>query len=136
MKFGKVFAVVGTAYAAAVAFAMKKRKDEGTSKLASDPKKSTLENVVDEIVEIHKNAYNDTKNFVATNFDDVKDFDSFKARVSDISKNFSEIIERKFEDMKDYAGDNAETAKKILEENYEKVKTSLKNAEEKAKTFG
>lgn len=136
MKIGKIFAVLGTVYAAGVAMAMKKRKDDGTSKLAQDAKKSTLENVVDEIVEIHKNAYNDARKFVVDNFSDVKDFDGFKARVADLSKNFAEIVEQKFDDVKDSSEDKIELAKKFLEENYEKAKISLKNAEEKVKTFG
>lgn len=136
MKFGKIFAVLGTAYAAAVAIAAKKRKDEGTSKLAENTKDSTLQNVVDEIVEIHKNAYNDARNFVVDNFSDVKDFDTFKLRVTDLLEDFSKIAEEKFENLKDSAEDKTEIAKKFLEENYEKAKISLKNAEEKAKTFG
>ena len=134
-KFGKIFAVIGTAYAAALAIAMKKRKDEGTSKLDADTKKSTLENVVDEIAEIHKNAYKDVRAFVVDNFSDVKDFDTFKNRVTDLSKNFAKMAEEKFEDIKDSTEDNIENVKKFIEENYEKAKTSLKNAEEKVKDF-
>lgn len=135
MKFKKLFAVAGAIYAGALAFAMKKRKDEGTSHLAEKATDSTFQNIVDEIVEIHKNAYNDTKNFVVDNFSDVKDFETLKNRVSDLTENFVKVASEKFEEIKNNSSEKTEDFKKFLEENYEKAKISLSNAEEKIKNL-
>lgn len=136
MNFKKILGVVAAAYATSVAIAMKKRKDEGTSKLASDAKNSTLENVVDEITEIHKNAFVTVKNFVVTNFEDIKDVETLKIRLTEMASDFKSQVEKTFEDLKNNSEDYKDAAKKFLEDAYEKTKNSLKVAEEKAKTFG
>ena len=63
----KFLTVLAAGYAIGVGLLMKKRKDEGKSKLADDVSKTTLENVVDEIVDLHKTAFEDIKNFIHTN---------------------------------------------------------------------
>lgn len=136
MNFKKILGVVGAVYATTLALAMKKRKENGTSKLADETKNSTLENVMDEIAEIHKNAFADVKNFVVTNFEDVKDVESLKNRLGEMTENFKSQAEKAFADLKNNSSDYKDSAKKFLEDAYEKVKTSLQNAEEKAKTFG
>lgn len=95
----KILALLGT-YATGMAVAMKLRKDKGTSKLAKDTKNSTLENVIDEIVDIHKMAYNDVKNFVTPLFDDVKDFEGLKTRVSGMIDEFGAKLEVAFAELK------------------------------------
>lgn len=74
-------------YAAGLAVAMKFRKDAGTSK--PDPTKSKMDNIIDEIVDIHKTAYTEVKGFVTTQFDDVEDFDSLKAKASSLLDSFT-----------------------------------------------
>ena len=74
-------------YAAGLAVAMKFRKDAGTSK--GDPTKSKMDNIIDEIVDIHKTAYTEVKGFVTTHFDDVEDFDSLKAKASSLLDSFT-----------------------------------------------
>lgn len=135
MSFKKILGVVAAAYAASVAIAMKKRKDDGTSKLASDAKNSTLENVVDEITEIHKNAFVTVKNFVVTNFEDVKDVETLKNRLAEMAGDFKSQAESAFEDFKNNSSDYKNSAKKFLEDAYQKARNSLKVAEEKVKTF-
>jgi hypothetical protein len=69
-------------YAAGLAVARKYRKDHGKSKLSADPDKSKLDNFLDEVVDIHKSAYGDAKEYVETNLEDVKDMDSLKTKVT------------------------------------------------------
>lgn len=70
-------------YAAGLAVAMKYRKNNGKSKLNADPSKSGVDNFIEEVVDIHKSAYGDAKEYVETNLEDVKDFDSLKSKVSE-----------------------------------------------------
>lgn len=135
MKFKNILGILGTVYAAGVAIAMKKRKDQGISKLAEKTTDSTLQNVMDEITEIHKNTYADVKKFFVVNFEDVKDVESLTAKVGELSENFKNRIEMAVADMKNNAGNYKENAQKFLEEAYNKAKTSLSHAEEKVKTF-
>lgn len=75
-------------YAAGLAVAMKVRHDAGQSKLGStDPNKTTLDKIVDEVKDIHQSTYADVKKFVVNHFDDVHDFESLKVKVSSIVDN-------------------------------------------------
>ena len=132
----KILALLGTAYAAGVALKMKLRKDEGTSKLAKDTKNSTLENVIDEIVDIHKTAYNDVKNFVTPLLDDVKDFDTLKTKVSGMVDEFSAKMEVAFAELKLEGVEKKNAALEILENARSKADESLDEARAKAETFG
>lgn len=131
----KLFTAVAAAYAVGVGMLMKKRKDEGTSKLAKDPKKSTIENVVDEIVDIHKTTYAEVKNFVATNFEDVKDFDTLKTKLGKMSEDFTSQIETMIENAKDGANETQEKLASLVEDAYAKVTASFSSAEDKTKDF-
>lgn len=120
-------------YAAGLAIAMKVRKDNGNSKIGKNP---TAGNLVDEIVDIHKTAYSDLKNFVATTFDEVNDVDSLKKKLTQMADDFGSQIEKATANVRDNAEDYADTAKAYLEDAYAKTKTALKDAEEKIKSFG
>lgn len=131
----KILALLGT-YATGMAVAMKLRKDKGTSKLAKDTKNSTLENVIDEIVDIHKMAYNDVKNFVTPLFDDVKDFEGLKTRVSGMIDEFGAKLEVAFAELKLEWAEKKNAALEMLEDAREKADKSLDDAKLKADTFG
>ncbi len=62
-------------YVAGIAVAMKYRKNAGTSKLPEDVKKSTLDNFIEEVVDIHKDVFVDAKKLFDAHFGDVKDFE-------------------------------------------------------------
>jgi hypothetical protein len=75
-------------YAAGLAVAMKVRRDAGTSKLDStDPSKTTLDKLVDEVKDIHESTYKDVKAYVSTHFSDVHDFETLKSKVASIVDN-------------------------------------------------
>lgn len=75
-------------YAAGLAVAMKVRRDAWQSKLDStDPNKTNLDKLVDEVKDIHETTYKDVKAYVSTHFSDVHDFDSLKAKVANIVDN-------------------------------------------------
>ena len=132
----KFLTALAAGYAIGVGLLMKKRKDEGKSKLADDVSKTTLENVVDEIVDLHKTAFEDMKNFIHTNFDDVKDIDTLKDRVGQMANDFKFHAEKWMNETKNNSQDAYNSAKKFAEESYERAKISLQKAEEKAKTLG
>lgn len=132
----KFLTVLAAGYAIGVGLLMKKRKDEGKSKLADDASKTTLENVVDEIVDLHKTAFKDFKKFIHTNFDDVNDLDTLKDRVEQMANDFKFHAEKWMNETKNNSQEVYESTKKFAEESYERAKVSLQKAEEKAKTLG
>ena len=99
----KLFTLIA-GYAAGLAVAMKYRKDNGTSKLASKSKKSTVDTIVDEIVDIHKSAYTDARTFMQGNLDDVKDFDTLKSKVTPFIDNFTAEAESLFDEVSEKGG--------------------------------
>ena len=121
----KFLTVLAAGYAIGVGLLMKKRKDEGKSKLGDDVSKTTLENVVDEIVDLHKSAV-----------EDVKDIDTLKDRVAQMANDFKFHAEKWMNETKNNSQDAYNSAKKFAEESYERAKISLQKAEEKAKTLG
>lgn len=89
-------------YAAWLAVAMKVRKDAWQSKLDSkDPNKTTLDKLVDEVKDIHESTYKDVKAYVSTHFSDVHDFESLKAKVTDIVDNVASEAETFLSGLKD-----------------------------------
>lgn len=134
MSKKKIFLAI-TGYIASLAIAAKFRKDKWTSKLADDTKKSTLQNIADEFVDIHRSAYDGVKNFVVENFNDVKDVDTLKNKINTLVRDFADNIEITAEKIQHSSADKIEHAKKFIEENYKKARESMKNAEEKIKSF-
>jgi hypothetical protein len=80
----KKLLTLAAGYAAGLAVAMKYRKDHGTSKLATDPSRSKVDAFIDEVVDIHKTAYGDAREYVTTNLEDVKDMGDLKTKVVDV----------------------------------------------------
>jgi hypothetical protein len=87
-------------YAAGLAVAMKYRKDAGTSKLDTDPNKSKMDSIIDEIVDIHKSAYQDIKSVVSVTWEEVEDLDGLKAKVMTVVDGFTSDIETKIAELK------------------------------------
>ena len=87
-------------YAAGLAVAMKYRKDAGTSKLPEDVKKSSLDNIIDEVVDIHRDVYTDAKKLFETHFGEVHDFDSLKAKIESLVATFTTEVESRIESIK------------------------------------
>jgi len=115
---------------------MKLRKDKGTSKLAKDPKKSTIENVVDEIVDIHKNAYEDVKNFVTPLFDDIKDFDGLKAKVAEMVDEFESRFEEAVDNIKAEGKEKKALAMDMLDTAKDQAAKTMEKAKSKAIDLG
>ena len=89
----KLFTLVA-GYIAGLAIAMKYRKDNGASKLDSlNPMKSKLDTFIDEVVDIHRTAFSDIKEFAKDNFDDVDNFDDLQKKVSSMVGEFSGTLE-------------------------------------------
>lgn len=129
----KLFAVVG-AYVAGIAIAAKLRKDKGKSKLA-DGKDMTVGNVVDEVIDIHREAYEGIKNFVTPLFEDVKSFDDLKKKVSETMEDLNLKFEQSLVKLKKDGKAKKEVALEMLEEMKSKAEVLLKNAKKKAETF-
>ena len=115
---------------------MKIRKDKGTSKLAKDPKKSTIENVIDEIVDIHKVAYEDVKSFVTPIFDDIKDFEGLKAKIAAMADDLETKLETAFADIKEEGEAKRELAIDMLEKTKQQANSTMEKAKAKAREFG
>ncbi len=72
-------------YAAGLAVAMKYRKDAGTSKLqTANGTKAGLDSFIDEVVDIHKSAFEDLKGVVSSGFEEIQDFEGLKTKVTSL----------------------------------------------------
>lgn len=122
-------------YAAGLAVAMKYRKDTGVSKVESDPKKSKVDNFIDEVVDIHKTAYDEVKGFVSTHFDDVNDFDSLKTKASSLIDTFTTEAEVLVASLKNKWATQGETVLTKVDALYQEKSEILDKAKEKGSTF-
>lgn len=80
-------------YIAGLAVAMKYRKDAGASKLPEDVKKSTLDNFIEEVVDIHKDVFTDAKNLFESHFGDVHDLEGLKTKIETMVTAFGTEVE-------------------------------------------
>lgn len=87
-------------YAAGLAVAMKYRKDAGTSKVETDPNKSKMDSIIDEIVDIHKTAYADIKSAVSVTWEEIEDFDTLKWKVESMADGFATDLETKIAEIR------------------------------------
>lgn len=122
-------------YAAGLAVAMKYRKDAGTSKLDTDPNKSKIDSIINEIVDIHKSAYADIKSTVTATWEEVEDLDGLKAKVMTIVDDFTGEVEAKITELRTRGEIKAEVITKTLDESLAEKEASLESARTKALTF-
>lgn len=122
-------------YAAGLAIATKYKKATSKIKKAVDPTKSKLDLFIEEIVDLHKNAFEDIKSTVSTTFEDVEDFDGLKTKLTSLVDTFSDEFETKLADISGNADEKKEKAIDWLETIYTKYKTTLLNAKKKAAEF-
>lgn len=55
--------------------------------------RSKLDKFIDEVVDIHRTAFSDVKEFAKENFDDVETFDDLQKKVSTMVGEFSGTLE-------------------------------------------
>lgn len=122
-------------YAAWLAVAMKYRKDAGTSKLDTDPNKSKVDSIIDEIVDIHKSAYQDIKSTVTATWEEVEDLDGLKAKVMTMVDNFTGEVESKITELRTRGEIKAEVLTKTLDESLAEKEAAIESARTKALTF-
>jgi hypothetical protein len=122
-------------YAAGLAVAMKYRKDTGTSKLDTDPNKSKIDSIINEIVDIHKSAYADIKSTVTATWEEVEDLDGLKAKVMTIVDDFTGEVEAKITELRTRGEIKTEVITKTLDESLAEKEASLESARTKALTF-
>jgi hypothetical protein len=122
-------------YAAGLAVAMKYRKDTGTSKLDTDPNKSKMDSIIDEIVDIHKLAYNDIKATVAATWEEVEDLDGLKAKVMTVVDGFTSDIETKIAELKTRGEIKIEVLEKTLDDSLAEKEAAIESARTKALTL-
>jgi gas vesicle protein len=123
-------------YAAGLAIAMKYRKQSGESKLESaDPTKTKLDTFIDEVVDIHKTAFDDIKGVVMTTFDDVHDFDWLKVKLTTLVEGFSSEAEAKIAELKTQGEEKKTEAITFLDSFYESKKESIEHAKTRASGF-
>ena len=120
-------------YAAWLAVAMKYRKDAGKTK--ADPTKSTLDNFIDEVVDMHKTAYDEVKGFLASHFDDVEDFDGLKTKAASLLDSFSSEADELITSLMDKGNIGKETIMKKVESLYTEKETIIESARNKGMTF-
>lgn len=124
------------AYTAGLAIAMKLRKDSGKSKLNSrDPKKSTLDKVIDEVKDIHVTAYNEVKKTFAYHFEDVQDFESLKSKLSQMIDTSTEEVNHLIEKIKDTHEEKRAILVHQIEDIYQKKEELIEEARKKAFSF-
>ncbi len=122
-------------YIAGIAVAMKYRKDIGASRLPGDIKDSTLDNFIDEVVDIHRDVYTDAKKLYDTHFGDVKDFDDLKGKIEILVNNFSTDIEGRLATLKTQGEERKIETENIIEWAYKEKIALLDEAKKRALTF-
>lgn len=90
-----------TGYAAGMALAIKYQKD----------KKNKDASFLDEVVDIHKSAYSDVRDFVVMNFEDVETWDDLQAKGKEITDSFMTEVNS----MKDSLAEKWVSKEAILE---------------------
>ena len=131
----KLFTLVA-GYIAGLAIAMKYRKDNGTSKLDSlNPMKSKLDKFIDEVVDIHRTAFSDVKEFAKENFDDVDNFDDLQKKVSTMIGEFSGTLEWHIENAKKAGITKKDELLKVAQAFYAKNESTLDTAKARAASF-
>lgn len=122
-------------YVAGLAVAMKYRKDAGTSKLPSDVKKSTLDNFLEEVVDIHKDVFVDAKKLFETHFGDVKDFEGLKTKIESLIATFSTEVEERIQSLKSEWEAKKTEVESIVEWAYQEKIALLEEAKSRALSF-
>lgn len=122
-------------YAAGLAVAMKYRKDAGTSKIDTDPNKSKMDSIIDEIVDIHKSAYADIKSTVTATWEEVEDLDGLKAKVMTVVDGFTSDVEAKVTELRTRGEIKAEVLEKTLDDSLAEKEAAIESARTKALTF-
>ena len=131
----KLFTLVA-GYIAGLAIAMKYRKDNWTSKLDSlNPMRSKLDKFIDEVVDIHRTAFSDVKEFAKENFDDVETFDDLQKKVSTMVGEFSGTLEWHIENAKKAGITKKDELLKVAQAFYTKNESTLESAKAKAASF-
>lgn len=122
-------------YAAGLAVAMKYRKEAGTSKVKKSHKKSTVDSIIDEIVDIHKTAYADIKSSVTTMWEDVDSLDALKTKVMTVVDDFSQEVETRIAELRVDGAVKKEEAEEFLDSALAEKESVLDSAREKALSF-
>lgn len=122
-------------YAAWLAVAMKYRKDAGTSKIETDPNKSKLDSIINEIVDIHKSAYADIKSTVTATWEEVEDLEWLKSKVMSMVDGFSTEVEAKITELKTKWETNVEVLTKTIDDTLIEKEANIESARTKALTF-
>lgn len=122
-------------YIAGIAVAMKYRKDAWASKLPDDIKKSTLDNFIEEVVDIHKDVFVDAKKLFDTHFSGVNDFESLKAKIESMVMTFSEEVESRINTLKTEWEAKKTEVESIVEWAYQEKIALLEEAKSRALAF-
>ncbi len=122
-------------YAAGLAIAMKYRKDQGTSKLEADTSKTTIDSLINEVVDIHKTAYHDVKGFVSSNFSDVKDFEGLKGKIEAMMEDFMTEVNTVVAAAQDWTDEQKTAAKAEIDTIFDKKSALIEEAKERGSTF-
>lgn len=122
-------------YLAGLAVALKFRKDAGTSKLPADTKDTTVDGFISEVVDIHKVAFDGAKKFFDEHLDDVKDFDSLKAKIDKMIAGFLPEIQWRIEALKSDGEARKQEVLDLIEKSYGEKQALLQNAQAKAERF-
>jgi hypothetical protein len=122
-------------YAAGLAVAMKYRKDAGTSKIESDPSKSKIDSIIEELVDIHKTAYADIRSAVSVTWEEVEDLDGLKSKVMTLVDGFASDVETKITELRTRGEIQAEVLEKTLDESLSEKEAAIESARTKALTL-
>jgi polyhydroxyalkanoate synthesis regulator phasin len=122
-------------YAAGLAVAMKYRKDAGRSKLTTDPSKSKVDAFIDEVVDIHKTAYGDAREYVTTNLDDVKDLPTLKEKATEKMSSLMDEADTLYSSLKKKVTSEKQAIEQGVEDLIEKKDTLEDEAKAKASSL-
>ncbi len=122
-------------YAAGLAVAMKYRKDTGASKLPEDVKKSTFNNIIDEVVDIHRDVFVDAKKLFESKFGEVHSLDDLKEKIESVIGSFATEVESKINALKTEWEAKKVEIENIVEWAYNEKVTLIEESKKKALEF-
>lgn len=114
---------------------MKYRKDAGASKLPEDVKKSTLDNFIEEVVDIHRDVFDDAKKLFDSKFGDVHTIEDLKSKIESVIASFTTEVEAQIESIKTQWEEKKTEVQKIIERAYNEKITLLEEAKKKGLAF-
>lgn len=122
-------------YAAGLAVAMKYKKNTPRSKAKADTGKSKMETFVDDVVDMHKAAFEDIKQNILSTWDDIDSFDELQTRVKSLVSDFGDTVTVELDELRKTGNKTKDELMAFADRAYAETEISLDAARIRAASF-